>query len=97
MSIQTAQEFIDHVRKNEDLRLEIEGLGQDTAALIALAKREGYDITESEFAAVVREHGYEMESELSDAELASVSGGTLGDQTISCTNCVDCGTCWPDC
>jgi len=96
MSLEHSNAFIEHVQKNEDLRLEIEAVGQDIPALLAIAQREGYEVTESEFVTAVRQRGYDIE-ELQDADLESVVGGqALATQANTCgSGCKS--TNWPDC
>jgi len=104
----TAKDFIHAARQDEDLRLEIENIGQDVSALLALAKSKGYDFSEAEFVTVIRAEGYEIETKLDDAELEAVAGGGLaytdqcptraqtncGEDTCDCTPWV---TDWPHC
>jgi len=97
----TAKDFIQTARENEDLRLEIENAGQDVEALVALAKIHGYEFSVSDFIAAVRQAGYEADVKLTDEELETVSGATTT-YSVGKTNCgedsCDCpNTDWPDC
>jgi len=102
MSIQNAQQFIEHVRNNEDLRIEIEKIGQDLDALLALANREGYELNANDFATAIQTAGYKIETTLSDEDLATVSGGINDGWQTQDTHCdqssCDCpSTDWPAC
>jgi len=102
----TAKDFIQAARQNEDLRLEIEKLGQDVPALVNFAKSKGYEFSEAEFVATVRAEGHEIETALSDEELSAVAGGTdytmwncdSFAETYCGENSCDCpSTDWPQC
>jgi len=97
----TAQDFIQAVRDNKDLRFEVEEIGQDITALVEFAKSKGYAFSEADFTAAVRDAGYNIEAELNDADLEAVAGGTMG-PTNANNECaeteLDCpSTDWPDC
>jgi|GEM_PF-1038855 len=104
----TAKDFVQAARENDDLRLEIEKFGQDISALITFAKSKGYDFSETDFVATIRNAGYEIETELDDEELEVVAGGATGDTcAYTCrtrhTQCEGQDSCncpatnWPEC
>lgn len=70
------QDFMERVRGDESLRQQVMGLGRDMGSVIALAKREGYNFTQADFEAALKERGYEVGVELSEQDLAEVAGGT---------------------
>jgi len=86
----SAKDFIQAAHDNEDLRIEIENVGQDVSALITLAKSKGYEFDADDLNATIRELGYSLDESLSDEDLAQVAGGGNSTQSEACTS-------WPQC
>lgn len=83
MSYEQIQAFGERIRSDEVLRTEIGQLAQDTAGIVAAAKREGYDFTEAELNVYLKAAGSASEMELDEEDLEQVVGG--GGYTSSCS------------
>lgn len=69
MSVESAKSFLGKFKSDADFRKQFQALGDD-AAKKAWVKKGGFDFTKAEIKQVAQAGG-----ELSDAQLAAVSGG----------------------
>jgi predicted ribosomally synthesized peptide with nif11-like leader len=74
MSQAIATQFIQKVGQNEGLRAEIISAGQDMKAIVAIAAREGFSLSEADLQAASSNMS-QASKELSADELATVAGG----------------------
>ena len=82
MSHEQLLAFGKKVQSDESLREEIARLAQDSAGIVAAAKREGFDFTEAELDAYLQAAASESGVELDDIDLEAVVGS--GNPTVSC-------------
>ena len=77
MSKEQASAFLDAALASDELVLEIKRSKGEKDAILAIAKREGYDFTWEEFIEASSERSDEPDTEmkLSDEELEAVAGG----------------------
>ena len=72
MSIQEVQRLSEDLKSNAALQDAFRQAGTDPAAIVSLAKEHGYDIAEADLQAAANQ----AKSEMSDAQLDDVAGGT---------------------
>ncbi len=75
MSIEQLSAFGMRVQEDEALRAEIADLGQDSAGIVAVAQREGFDFTEAELNDYLQTSASRIGAELDEADLEQVVGG----------------------
>jgi len=80
MARETIAQFLEALDQREDLRKDLtsalEGLEDQTPAIVDVAGRHGYEFTEDEFNVVLELIAAEQAQQLSDEELEGVAGGS---------------------
>jgi predicted ribosomally synthesized peptide with nif11-like leader len=111
MSVDAAKKFIETAQSNPALQSEVVGLGQNSAAIIELATKNGYEFTPDELLEAVKTMGLEGDAsqelepgqELTEEQLIAVAGGSSHWKTWTGCACgkkgchaSDCDS-YPDC
>ncbi|MCM5551985.1 Nif11-like leader peptide family RiPP precursor [Pleomorphomonas sp. NRK KF1] len=77
MRTELLKEFYLKVQASKTLEAQaMEAVKEGPAAIVELGRQEGYDFTEDEVAEALASYAKNMSSELSDADLDLVAGGT---------------------
>ena len=84
MSNEQLLAFGKKVQSDASLREEIAQLGQDSAGIVAAAKREGFDFTEAELDAYLQAADPDGDMEMDEADLEQVVGGGGYTASASC-------------
>lgn len=79
MSAELLKEFYLKVQASKTLEAQaMEAVKEGPAAVVELGRQEGYDFTQDEVVEALASYAKSMPSELSDADLDLVAGGTSG-------------------
>ncbi len=78
MSAELLKEFYLKVQASKTLEAQaVDAVKEGPAAIVELGRQEGYDFTQEEVAEALASYTRTMSSELSDADLDLVAGGTV--------------------